>query len=70
MPATKYWDKYSELFDKDISIDRAIIEREVNKHTLASLDKVGSEFFWSAKVDMTEGLSACLAHAKTFIKNH
>ncbi len=69
MPATQYWDKYSELFDKAVSIDRSIIEREVNKHTLASLDKVESEFDWSAKVDMTAGLRACFAHAKTIIKS-
>ncbi|RZI61659.1 MAG: NAD-dependent epimerase/dehydratase family protein [Rubrivivax sp.] len=70
MPATQYWDKYSELFHKEIVIDRAVIEREVNKHTLASLDKVQREFDWSAKVDMTEGLRACLAHAKTIIKSY
>lgn len=70
MPATQYWDKYSELFDKKIMIERAVIEREVNKHTLASLDKVEREFDWSAKVDMTDGLRACLAHAKTVIKSH
>jgi UDP-glucose 4-epimerase len=69
MPATQYWDKYPELFDKDIAIDRSIIEREVNKHTLANLEKVEREFDWSAKVDMTEGLRACLEHAKTIIKS-
>ena len=43
LPATQYWDKYTELFNNAISIDRNVIEREVNKHTLASLDKVARE---------------------------
>lgn len=69
LPATQYWDKYAELFDRKISIDRLVIDNEVNKYTLASLQKVQSEIGWSAKVSITEGLTACLSHAKKIIKN-
>jgi nucleoside-diphosphate-sugar epimerase len=64
MPATQYWDKYSEIFDRKISIDRAVIEREVNKQTEASVDKVLNEFKWTAKVSLEEGLTACFNHAR------
>jgi UDP-glucose 4-epimerase len=67
MPATQYWDKYIELFDRKIPIDLAVIEREVNKHTEASLDKVLKEFEWTAKVSLEEGLAACFKHAQKLI---
>jgi UDP-glucose 4-epimerase len=68
-PAAQYWDKYIELFERPIAIDRAVIEREVNKHTQAAIEKAREEFGWTAKVDLREGLAACYQHAQSIISN-
>jgi UDP-glucose 4-epimerase len=68
-PAGKYWDKYPEIFSRKISLDRSVIEREVNKHTEASLEKVFSTFEWTAKVSLEKGLEACFKHARQIISN-
>jgi nucleoside-diphosphate-sugar epimerase len=66
-PATEYWDKYNEIFERKITIDRGVIEREVNKHTQASIDKAHSVFGWHAKVELRDGLLACFKHAERII---
>lgn len=66
-PAAQYWDKYRELFDRPIAIDRAVIEREVNKHTQADIEKARAEFDWTTKVDLWNGLTACFQYAKSII---
>jgi UDP-glucose 4-epimerase len=68
MPATQYWNNYNNLFEREISINKSIIDREVNKYTLASLDKVEKEFNWKAKVSIDKGLTMCFEHAKKIIK--
>ena len=66
-PAAQYWDKYSELFERAIELDRLIIEQEVNKHTQASVDKARAEFGWAAKVGIHDGLAACFHHAQRIL---
>lgn len=66
-PAAQYWDKYNELFDRPIALDRTVIEREVNKHTQAAITKAREELGWVAKVGLQEGLTACLQHAQRII---
>lgn len=68
-PASQYWDKYIELFQKPIAIDRRVIEREVTKHTQASVSRAAHEFGWATKTNLKAGLTACLAHAKRVITN-
>ena len=68
-PAAQYWDKYDELFDRPISIERAVIEREVNKHTQAAIDRAHLQFGWKAKVSLQEGLTACYDYAKSIISH-
>lgn len=66
-PAAQYWDKYGELFERSISIDRSVIEREVNKHTQANIVKAQVKFSWQAKVNLQTGLAACYQHAQSVI---
>ena len=66
-PAAQYWNKYSELFKRPISLDYAIIEREVNKHTQADIEKAREEFRWTPKVDLLDGLASCFQHAQRII---
>ena len=63
-PAAQYWDKYSELFERSITIDRAVIEREVVKHTQANIEKAHKEFGWTSKVSLQKGLTACFNYAQ------
>jgi nucleoside-diphosphate-sugar epimerase len=66
-PAAEFWDKYSELFERPILINRAIIEREVNKHTHAGINKARKEFGWEAKIGLEDGLAICFRHAQQII---
>ncbi len=66
-PAAQYWDKYSEIFERRIAIDRKVIEREVNKRTQASIERASQELGWTAKVDLHRGLDACFQHAQNII---
>lgn len=68
-PAAQYWDKYSELFERPIALNRVVIESEVNKHTQAAVEKAREEFGWTAKVSIQSGLAACFQHAKHIITN-
>lgn len=68
-PAAQFWDKYNELFERPIVIDRVIIEREVNKHTQASIEKAREEYGWTTKVSLQHGLAACFKHAQLIIPN-
>jgi UDP-glucose 4-epimerase len=67
MPAAQYWDKYAELFERKINLDREVVAREVNKHTEASVAKALREFGWSTTISLTNGLSECYKHAKSTI---
>jgi UDP-glucose 4-epimerase len=66
-PASQYWDNYSELFNRPIAINRSVIEREVNKHTQAAVEKAFKEFGWRAKVNLVDGLASCFQHAAQII---
>lgn len=68
-PAAQYWDKYNELFERSIPINRIVIEREVNKHTQAAIDKAHKEFGWAAKISLKDGLTACFEHAHHIISH-
>lgn len=64
-PSEKYWDKYGELFDRRIPINRTTIQQEVEKQTQASTKYALQEFDWSTSVTMEHGLKACLEYAAT-----
>lgn len=67
-PAGEYWDKYNELFERPIAIERSIIEGEVEKHTQASVERAYKEYDWVAKVTLRTGLERCLHHARNIIE--
>ncbi len=67
-PASKYWDKYLELFDRRIPLNKIAIENEVNKHTQSCVRKAYDEFGWYTKVTLEKGLLACYNKAKELIK--
>jgi UDP-glucose 4-epimerase len=68
-PSGKYWDKYDELFQRELPLERSIIEREVEKHTHASTTYALQEFGWSTSVSIEQGLQACLDHARNILGN-
>jgi len=67
--AAHYWDKYSELFERPIALDPGVIEREVNKHTQADIEKARETFGWTARVDLQHGLTSCFQYARQIIFN-
>jgi UDP-glucose 4-epimerase len=66
-PSGKYWDRYGELFERAIPLDRSIIEQEVEKHTHASTAYAQREFGWATSVSIEQGLQACLDHARNIL---
>lgn len=67
LPNAQYWDKYPELFERAIALDRGAIEREVDKHTQADARRAHQALGWSARVALQDGLAACYRHALTVI---
>jgi UDP-glucose 4-epimerase len=68
-PAAQFWDKYNELFERPIAINRSAIEREVNKHTQAAIDRAQKEFGWTAKISLQDGLTDCFEYAQRIIQH-
>lgn len=69
LPSGRYWDKYGELFERAIPIDRSIIEQEVEKHTHACTAYASRDFGWSTSVSLDQGLKLCLDHANVILRS-
>ncbi len=61
--AIGYWDSYPELFLGDYTLSKERIEKEVYKNAIADIKKTQSEFDWSPKVSIKEGLKNVLNYA-------
>lgn len=62
-----FWDKYPDLFDRQIPLDTALVEREVRKTTLADTRTANAELSWSATTSLRDGLQSCFEFAKTIL---
>src|SRR3989338_1366447 len=58
--STKFWDRYSSLFEGHYPLQRSSISKEVNKNTLAAIGNAFSLLQWKPKVEMYEGLQNCI----------
>lgn len=52
----KFWDKYSELFNKTFNLDRDRVKREVFKNCLGDPQKVRNEFNYIPKRTLRDGM--------------
>ena len=52
----KFWDKYTQLFDKTYNLSKERISKEVFKHCIGSPDKANKEFNYSCKYNLENGL--------------
>lgn len=57
------WEKYQDLFTGNFPLLPHILEKEVNKFTLASIDKAKNLLGWTAEVSLDEGLSKTVDYA-------
>lgn len=57
------WNKYPEIFKGNYPFKEKLLEKEVNKYTLASIKKAKEMLGWSPKVNLEEGLKKTIAFA-------
>ncbi len=60
----KIWDKYPGMFQGAHPINKEFIIREVNKYTLASIEKSKKMLGWESLVSLSDGLQKTVAFAK------
>lgn len=58
------WKSYRSIYQGKYTISPQILEREVNKYTLASIKKSKKLLGWKAKISLIEGLSLTIKFAK------
>lgn len=61
--ATKIWEKYPGLFMGKYPLKDAILESEVNKYTLSSIEKAKKKLGWEPKIAIKEGLTKTVDYA-------
>jgi len=62
-----FWDNYPNLFEGDHSLNKKWIEKEVNKFTLSSTQKVEKLLNWKAITPIEEGLKHTIDYAKKLL---
>lgn len=60
------WDKYPQLSEGNYPFQAKFLEKEVNKYTLASIEKANKLLGWKPQISLREGLKKTVAFA---IKN-
>lgn len=63
------WENFPRQLKGKYSLNPEFLEKEVNKHTLASMEKVKEMFHWEAKVSIEEGLEKTVAYIKKKINS-
>lgn len=63
-----FWLKYPNIFERELPLIKEYLINEVDKIAIANIDFAQTYFDWTPKVNMTEGLGACLEFAKGVIK--
>lgn len=62
-----YWKKYPELFNIAIPLDSKIVNLEVNKFTLADINKAKKILGWSPRVSINDGIRECYFYAEKIL---
>ena len=68
--AADFWDKYPNLFNKKLPLDKNIIIKEVNKYSEANIDKLKELLKYTPKVTLKEGLEECYKYALKYFENN
>lgn len=58
------WDKYAKLFGGVYPLSHKLLEKEVNKYTLASTKKAKEILNWEARISLEEGLTMTVRYAQ------
>ena len=67
-PSELFWQKYPSLFDRKNPLSKKIIEKEVNKYSLADITKVTQLTGIKCQTEMIEGLRKCYDYAKKYFE--
>lgn len=62
-PEKLLWEKYPHLFNGDYQFDINVLKKEVNKYTLASIEKAVNMLGWRPEISLEEGLIKTVAFA-------
>ncbi len=57
-----FWNKYTELFDKNFNLNQSRVKQEVFKHCLADNSKIINEFNYIPKTSLKDGLSKIIGY--------
>ena len=60
--ASKFWNKYSALYEGKLTLKNEILEKEVNKYALGTNEKAKS-IGWEPKVSMEQGIKNSVDYA-------
>lgn len=63
-----FWDKYPEIFDRKIPLDKNYLINEVDKIAVSDISFAKEYFGWKPRFKMKEGLLECLEFAKGVVK--
>ncbi len=62
-----YWNKYDELYNSKLKLDKKLIKEEVEKKVILNNNKIRKFFKWKPKTNIVEGLKECIKHAKKIV---
>ena len=68
--AGDFWDKYPDLFNKPLPLDKNIIIKEVNKYSEANIDKLKKLLNFTPEISLKEGLEECYAYALKYFESN
>jgi|Napbiome12C3dose_1001474.scaffolds.fasta_scaffold00008_89 nucleoside-diphosphate-sugar epimerase len=57
------WEKFPQQFQGNYPLDTSLLDKEVNKLTLASIKKAQKMLNWKAEINIKEGLTQTIAYA-------
>ncbi len=67
-PSDLFWQKYPSLFNRKNPLNKNIIQKEVNKYSLADISKVTELTGIKCNTEMHQGLKKCYDYAKEFFE--
>ncbi len=62
--ANSLWNKYPSLFEGQYHFQKKFIEKEVNKRTLASIERSKKLLDWAPTINLHDGLQKTIQHGK------
>ena len=63
----EFWGKYNTLFDRKIPLSQDIIRDEINKISIANIEKASNIYGWQPKTSIEVGIKNCVEYARRIL---